>query len=121
VVGPAKPVEKKKSSFVRKRSVEFSNQDWELVDDYPRVVKRAREGMRLKQEELAKKISEPESLIHRIETGHKRPKPDVARKLEKTLNVKLISNEGDEEIEFEQSRKKEVTLGDLIVVRNKKE
>jgi putative transcription factor len=121
-VGRVERADKKKASpvvAVLKKPADFSDDDWELVENYGGVVKGARERMNLKQEELAKKINEPESLVHRIESGHDRPNPDVARKLERALRVKLMAERDLSGIELTGGGKGEVTLGDVVVVRKK--
>ena len=68
---------------------------------------------------MAKKISEPVSLLHRIESGNIRPNPAVARKLEKTLGVKLVAEAEETDFEDTGKAKDDFTLGDVIVVRKK--
>src|SRR3989344_9299165 len=46
-----------------------------IVEGYPKLIKDAREKLKLSQEEFALKISEKQNLIHHIETG--RMEPDI--------------------------------------------
>ena len=89
-----------------------------IVEDYPKEIKEAREKQGLKQEELAKKINEKESLIHKLETGHLQPTILIARKLEKVLNIKLIElyEEQHEGLNFKDAA---VTIGDLVRLKHK--
>lgn len=87
-----------------------------IVSGYGEIVKKARESKGLKQEELARKINEKESLIHKVETGHYEPNLLLAFKLEKFLGIKLV-----EETTVEKSGGKKpaesggaFTIGDLI-------
>ena len=92
--------------------------DEELVDDFGRRVKKAREKRGLKQGELARMVNESESVIHRIELGKFEPHENLVRRLEHKLNINLTSS-SDEEIRVTEKRAsgKEVTLGDVVVVR----
>ncbi len=86
----------------------------ELVDDYHEVVRTAREDRGWSQAELGMKIKEKESLVHRIETKSIRPSTKVAKKLEKTLNIKLFENVGDIDVEQKVSLSQGLTIGDII-------
>lgn len=61
-----------------------------LVPNAAKLVKDAREGLGLKQVELAKRIAERESIIQKIESGSFRPSTVLAKKLEKALKITLI-------------------------------
>jgi putative transcription factor len=76
-----------------KNIVEEEEKEPELVPDYAEFVKSAREKKGLKQEEVAKKVNEPASLIKKIETGKIRPTEKLARKLEVFLGVELFEKE----------------------------
>ena len=90
-----------------------------IKTEYPFLIKQAREKLGLKQEELAKKLDEKESLLHKIESGHMKPDLALARKLEKFLKVSLV-----EQLEIapggaDKDTKKPagVTIGDLIRIK----
>ncbi len=90
-----------------------------ISPDYSNKVKKAREALGLKQEEFAKKISEKESVVHKIETGNYKPNLVLAQKLERFLKIKLV-----EEHKIEKAEKKEnaspaegLTIGDLIKLK----
>ncbi len=93
-----------------------------IVGDYANKVKSARESKGLKQEELAQKISEKESVIHNVESGHMEPDIKLAHKLEHFLGIKLV-----EEVELAgdisskpESTSESLTVGDIIKVRKRK-
>lgn len=88
-----------------------------IVEDFSEIIKKRREEMKLKQEELAKKLNEKESLIHKIETNQIEPTIDLARKLERFLKVKLVEQIADSNIKAERSRAEGYTLGDFIKIR----
>ena len=73
----------------------------------------------LKQKDFAKQISEKESLIHQMEAGHFEPPIELARKLEKALNISLV-REFKDEFKQEASEENEgMTLGDIIKTKMK--
>jgi putative transcription factor len=73
----------------------------------------------LKQEELAKKIAEKESVIHKLESGSIIPAIPLARKLEKFLRIALVETiEVDSpETSDRRSSSDGLTLGDLIRIK----
>ena len=114
----AEPVKEKKKKYVEEKEAEPEIVDG-IVPDYASKVKNARESMGMKQEELAKKLNEKESVIHKIETGHYEPNLTLARKLEKFLKISLVESY---EIEKEKNAKKaspegHLTIGDLIKIK----
>jgi putative transcription factor len=92
-----------------------------LVEDWSLKIKNAREKRKLKQGDLAKLINEPESLVHRLEAGKIEPDDTLVRKLEKKLNIKLMIKEEAAERFVGSGGKDGRTLGDLVVIRKKKE
>jgi putative transcription factor len=113
----SKPVkQKKKTTTEEKAPVKETETIQRTVKNYHTLIKNAREQMGLKQEELAKKLAEKESIIHKLESKSIRPSRELARKLEKFLKIKLV-----EELEMkpgqfkkEKSTNKALTIGDLI-------
>jgi len=72
------------------RSVyETGEESIEMAEDFPKRIKEAREKMGWKQEELAAKINERVSIIHKLESGTMHPNDTLVRKVEKTLDIKL--------------------------------
>jgi putative transcription factor len=98
-----------------------------FLQGYGQRVKNAREKMGLKQEELAKKINERESLLHQIESEHFKPGIELARKLEKSLHITIIEEIREPE-ELENARKDirpikrdgPLTLGDMMNLKRQK-
>jgi len=93
-----------------------------IVANFSTIIKRKRERIGLKQAELAKKLAERESLVHKLETGNFVPGVKLARKIEKILRVKLIE-EYKEEIGQDKpqvNKGSSFTLGDFVVKRRNK-
>lgn len=114
----AKPLEPPK----KKKQVEIEEEEPEIIQtissDYALKVKNARESLKLKQEELAKKLNEKESVIHKIETGHYEPNIKLAKKLERFLKIKLVE---EEEVNKEKQKASKssgpLTIGDILKIK----
>ncbi len=90
-----------------------------IVEDFAQRIKQAREKLGLKQEELAKKINEKESIIHGLETGHHHPNMELAKKLAHALSIQLIEQVQEEALTPAKGGANAFTLGDFIKVRKK--
>ncbi len=92
-----------------------------FIEGFHLKVKSAREKLNLTQEELANKINEKLSIIHKLESGHFIPPMSLARKLENFLRIGIM-----QEVEEEKQEKKidfkdsNLTIGDLINLKKKR-
>jgi len=86
-----------------------------LKPNFNEIIRTSRERMKLKQEDLAKKINEKLSIIKRIEEGWE-PPSSLIRKLEKFFNIKLTEKPEEKTLE-KKTDKKKLTIGDMIEVR----
>ena len=100
-------------SELKTKNDEFENQEI-IVDNYDKIIRREREKIGLKQDELARKLNEKESLIQKIENKHIIPSLKVSRKLEKFFGMKLVENISNDKIEIKKTEMKEFTIGDVI-------
>jgi putative transcription factor len=98
----------KKSFFKTEDSNEI------IVKEYNSLVKSGREKLGLKQEELAKRISEKESVIHKIEIGSLKPSIKLAKKLARFLNIKLVKEYEDKPVKLTKQNIEGLTIGDMI-------
>lgn len=73
-------------SFVSEKEFDLG---LDIVPDFGKIVRKARESRGLTVKELAIKIFERESLLHRIENQGIRPSDEIIKKLEKELKVGL--------------------------------
>ena len=94
----------------------------EIVDDYGKVIRKARDRMGLSLAVIAERINEKESYIERIEREKIIPTFPVAKKLERELRIKLIEKVEASVAPAAASTKKfsEPTLGDLLESQKKK-
>lgn len=86
-----------------------------LKPNFNKIIRSSREKMKLKQEDLAKKINEKLSLIKRIEEGWE-PPTNLIRKLEKFFNIELTEKPEEKTLERKTDKKK-LTIGDVIEIR----
>ncbi len=112
-----KAKEKKEDKSEVREEPERSKVITVIKDGYPEMIKSERESRGLKQEEMAHKIGEKESVIHHLETGRMEPSIDLARKVEKFLDIELV-DEYEEKLEREQkSTSKSMTIGDMVQIQ----
>ncbi|MGC9209740.1 MAG: multiprotein bridging factor aMBF1 [Acidilobus sp.] len=90
----------------------------EVVDDYPEIIRRAREQRGWTTAVLAQKLRVSEDLVRRIESGKVKPTVELAKRLEGLLKVKLLQPVEYEEGEGSSPPGPEaLTFGDVAVVR----
>ncbi|MCD6275734.1 MAG: TIGR00270 family protein [Thermoplasmata archaeon] len=97
----------------RRRGRDYLDEEEVLIEDYPRVIREARERLRMTQEELAKKILEKRTVISKLERGEMRPDEKLIKKLEKALNIKL-KEKISPIYRKEEKKTTTLTLGDLL-------
>ena len=94
----------------------------ELLDDYPKIIKQAREKQGMSQQQLAFKAKETVTMIQKIELGKMQPPMRLAVELEHILRVKLVAPKSEVEIPtppIKQTGDEGPTLGDIAIVRHK--
>lgn len=118
-VREAAPKPQKKPVAVPKAEEAVADAGYDVVEGFGVRVKSARERLKLSQRELGRLINEPESVIHRVELERYEPAEELARKLEHRLGVKLLVKH-EEPLETRSlGENKEITLGDMLVVRKR--
>jgi len=117
-----KVIDAKKPSAENERRIALKNKIPEeiIINNYHEIIKKARERKGMRQEELAKNISEKESIIHKIETGSMKPSIILAKKLEQFFNIKLIEINQEEKGIGLSFKNNEMTIGDLLKVQKRK-
>ena len=88
-----------------------------IVSGYGEIIKRKREQLGINQEDFAKKINEKKALIHKIEINQFEPPIDLARKIEKFLNIELIEQQELVKDKLSKTKSEGFTIGDFIRVR----
>ncbi len=90
-----------------------------IADDYGAQIKTTREKLGITQKDLAEKIKEKESVIHKLESGHMKPNAALAMKLERFLGIKLIEQYSPEDKSKIDFKDKGLTIGDLVKLKKK--
>jgi putative transcription factor len=96
----------------------------ELAEDFGAKIRKARERLGFSHEELGKKMNEKVSLLRKIEMGKIAPSDRLAATLEHVLQIKLIVPAKEEKVpqaKIPQKPSRELTLGDLIQRKRKRE
>ena len=109
-----------KPKYVRRIPVKPKQKEKEIIQvivpEYSSLIREKREKMGLKQTEIAKFLSEKESIIHKMESGTYMPSIELAKKLEKQLGIKLIE-EKELEPQNIKASSSTYTIGDMIKVK----
>ena len=104
---------------MRPKDVYVEEETYELVADYPKLIKDARAARDWKQETLAAKLNERTSVINKLERGDIRPDDALVKKIEKELGIVLKEKVPVIKPESKATGGKELTLGDLIKMKKK--
>jgi putative transcription factor len=90
-------------------------EEYELVDGYGEMIKKAREKMNLTRKELAIKMKVKENILKRIEAEELVPEEDLAKRIEKELGVKILQKveSSSPKKEFKQAK---LTIGDVAKI-----
>ena len=83
-----KEVVEAKPVVIRRRPAETIEEERELVEDFAKRIRKARESRNLRQDEAAQKIGISSSLLRRIEGGFK-PDETTVKRLQRFYGIKL--------------------------------
>jgi len=115
-----KPYAATKRQSYKPKTVE----ELEIVSDYARKVKNARNRLGLNQDQFAQKLNEKPSLIRRIEAGKAEPTVKLAKKIQQTYKIQLLikSDEMDFSVQENKFMKKSSgsSLGDIAIIKKKR-
>lgn len=91
----------------------------ELVPDFGGLIRNSMAKGGMGRSELAKLLKEKESYLERIENEETQPNLELARKLEKVLNITLLEvfNETEKTKRTKSDKKTNLTIGDIAVVK----
>ncbi|EQD48105.1 transcriptional regulator, XRE family [mine drainage metagenome] len=100
--------------FQVSHSASKQQEEAEIIDDYGKVIREARERMKIPINALAEMINEKETLLYRVENQKTLPTQALARKLEKALNIKLERDMSKAEDTAHGNKKESATLGEFM-------
>ncbi|MEM5803430.1 MAG: multiprotein bridging factor aMBF1 [Candidatus Aenigmatarchaeota archaeon] len=103
-------IEKKKEIPIKE---EIEEEEYELVDNFGKIIKNSREKMNISRKELAKKIKIKENILRRIESENLIPEKELAKKIEKELGIKILQKI-DESFVKKEYKKISLTIGDVV-------
>jgi len=105
----------------RRRIERLAPQEYELIEDYPQIIKQGREALGFSQSELANRIGERLSVIQKLETGKIRPSDVIIDKLNRTLRIALRAPVEDSSVPHDFKKAgTELTIGDVAKQVTKK-
>lgn len=108
--------------FKPKTTNSVKTENLEIINsDYANLIRNKREELGLSQKDFGIKVSEKQSVIHKLETGVLEPSMPLAKKLQRILQIKLISKEEATQYEVpnEHTKSESMTLGDMIKIKKK--
>jgi len=118
IVGVVKQNEREKIILKKEKHPEKENIEM-VIGGYAERIRKKRDSIGLTQEEFAKNLSEKESLIQKIESGHFEPSIALAKKIGRFLKIRLIEQYEERYDKPKHSKMEAFTLGDFIKIKNK--
>lgn len=99
----------------RKPSRPRREEDQQLVENYGKVIREARDRMKLPLKVLAEMLNEKETLLSRVEQQSTLPTIELTKKLEKALSIRLTDSDSGTDTGISPSTKKSgATLGEFV-------
>jgi TIGR00270 family protein len=90
----------------------------ELVPEFGRKIRNAREALGMSPEQLGVRIKEKATLLKKIEREDISPEDEVRKKLEKELKIKLTDQASESRVKA-GSTGRGLTLGDIASIKRK--
>ncbi len=107
---------------IARQTISTPLQEEEIVEDYAKKIRSAREKLGLPVTVVAERVSERASYLEGVERGQMKLTLASAKKLEKELGIKLIEKVADIGGPTPQEKigsKRDITLSDFIVQKKK--
>jgi len=113
----SKPISKPKP----RRSTGIRLDEMELIEEYAKIIRAARQKKNISQDELAQRVGESISTLKSIEAGRQKPTEKTIRGLERELEISLLEPLGTVPIKVSRTKTGTVgpTLGDRVIVKKK--
>lgn len=102
---------------IEKEEIEIEQR---IVKNFSEIIKNLRESENMTQKEFAQKLNEKLSVIRHIESGDFTPTLDFAEKIKNNFGVEIVEEIEDIDFSTSHSNSNDVTLGDIIKIKKKK-
>jgi len=103
---------------IERQMSDYQEGEYELIEDYGKVIEEARKKIGISLEELAKGIGEKESLIRKIEREEIKPSDKIINKLEKFLKVKLREKIDYKPKENKKQLEEKLRIADVVKIKD---
>jgi putative transcription factor len=103
---------------IERQMPNYQEEEYELIEDYGKVIEEARKKIGISLEELAKRIGEKESLIRKIEREEIKPSDKIINKLEKFLKVKLREKIDYKPKENKKQLEEKLRIADVVKIKD---
>ena len=101
-----------------RRSYRSREPTQEVIEEYNKIIREAREKKGWSREELGEKIYEKVSVINRLESGKMVPDIKLAKKLERSLKITLLEKTEEAQMdELAGSNLRRATIGDIARIK----
>lgn len=103
-----------------KRHKPVEEPEYELIDGYGKIIKNARERLKLKREDLAAKLGIKRSHLENIELERIKPSITLAKKFERFLGIRILEIVEETVVSVTpQPLGTSLTLGEVIKLKKK--
>jgi putative transcription factor len=103
---------------IERQMPNYQDEEYELIEDYGKVIEEARKKIGISLEELAKRIGEKESLVRKIEREEIRPSDKIIDKLEKFLKIRLREKIDYKPKENKKQLEEKLRIADVIKIKD---
>ena len=117
-VAPVEATPKPRSGTRKTKRRPLDDMDDEIVSDYSKIIREAREAKGWTLEEHGLNIKEKAALIRKIERSEIKPEDDLRKKLERSLEIKLTERVSTDVMEHGTGFQG-TTLGDIVKIKRK--
>jgi len=114
-------VSKPRPQIKPSKSIGVRLDDMELIEDFAKSIRSARQKKNMSQDELAQRVGESISTLKSIESGRQKPTEKTIRGLERELGISLLEPLGTAPIKAGKTASGIAgpTLGDRVIVKKK--
>lgn len=115
------PVSKPRPKPTPRQSTGIRLDDMDLIEDYAKIIRSARQKKNISQDELAQRVGESISTLKSIESGRQKPTAKTIRGLERELEISLLEPLSAAPIKVSKTQPSIAgpTLGDRVIVKKK--